>query len=108
MKKYLDDLKFLQSDNIEIYRQNKEKTLYSNLKLDNKTRYSNPVLNDNLTPTIHAFYFCDKSRQVLSDKEAAALKVMNLENNFEMMDEECMPGKYKNKDFDQVRIHFIF
>ncbi len=51
---------------------------------------------------MYSFYFCEKSRQILSDKEAAALKAMSLENNFEIIDEDCNL-KFRNvKDFDQV------
>jgi hypothetical protein len=110
LKKYLEEVKFIKHDNFEIYKQNREKILYSNFKMDNKTRFSNPVLNDNLTPTIHAFYYCEKSRQILSDNEAAALKVMNLDNKYEIIDKECLNADCNSnlnkgvikKEFDQV------
>ena len=104
VKKLMDELKFIRGNNVEIYRQNKEKMLYSNIKLDNKTRYLNTVSNDNLSPTMYAYYFCQKNRQILSDKEAAALKAMNIENNFEVMKEDnnLKFGRGAN-DFDQVK-----
>jgi hypothetical protein len=51
------------------------------VKLNNQTKTYNTVRNDNLSPTMHAFYFCNKSRVILSDKEAAALSSMNIDNN---------------------------
>ncbi len=93
----------MRADNVEVYRQNREKTLYSNMKLDNKTRYLNLVTNDNLSPTMYAYYFCEKPRQILSDKEAAAMKAMNIENNFEFIEEEnSLKFGRATKDFDQV------
>ena len=114
VKKYLDEINFIKADNFEIYRQNREKILFSNLKIDNKTRFSNPVINDNLTPTINAFYYCDKSMEILGDKEAAVLKGMNIDNKCEIIDKECFNGDYNinsntnlmrnapRNDFDQV------
>lgn len=96
LKKYLEDIKFLNNDNSEIYKQNREKTFYSYLKLDNKTRGFNTVINDNLTPTMHAYYFCDKSRQILTDKEAAAIKAINIDNNFDMDDDKTNNNKRRN------------
>ena len=57
-----------------------------------------------MTPTIYAYYFCDKSKQILSDKEAAAMRALSLDNNFEMNDDMGAGGKYyrNNKDDDQV------
>jgi hypothetical protein len=60
------------------------------------------VSNDNLSPTMYAFYFCEKQRQILSDKESAALKAMSLDNNFEIIDEECNLRFKGGKEFDQV------
>jgi hypothetical protein len=54
---------------------------------------------------MYAFYFCEKQRQVLSDKEAATLKAMSLENNFEIIDEECNLRFKGGKEFDQVKIN---
>jgi hypothetical protein len=115
IKKYIEEIKFLSSIsennlNLDIYKQNKEKYFYSNVKLDNKTRYYNTAFNDNLTPTMSAYYFCDKSRQILSDKEAAAMKAMNLDNNFDILGDDNMIHvggmKYgRNKDDDQVIIY---
>jgi hypothetical protein len=57
-----------------------------------------------MTPTIYAYYFCDKSKQILSDKEAAGMKALTLDNNFEMNDDMGVGAKYyrNNKDDDQV------
>jgi hypothetical protein len=55
---------------------------------------------------MYAFYFCEKQRQTLSDKESAALKAMSLDNNFEIIDEECNLRFKGGKEFDQVKIYF--
>jgi hypothetical protein len=101
LRTYIDEISFLNNDNYEIYQQNKNKIFSSYIKVDNKTRYSNTVISDSLSPTMEAFYFCDKSKQILSDKEAAAIKVMNMESNFEVEEEKHMKGiknKYKEKE----------
>jgi hypothetical protein len=56
---------------------------------------------------MYAFYFCEKQRQTLSDKESAALKAMSLDNNFEIIDEECNLRFKGGKEFDQVKIYFL-
>jgi len=62
-----------------------------------------------MTPSIYAFYFCDKSKQILSDKEAAAIKALTIDNNFEMNDDMVVTGKYyrNNKDDDQVKFTIL-
>ena len=74
--------------------------------MDNRTRYYNTVSKDNLSATMYAYYFCDKTRQVLSDKHAASLKQMNLESNLEMLDEDNMRFMRGGllHDSDEVRI----
>lgn len=105
VKKYIDEIKIISSDNANSHTQNREKQFYSYLKLDNRTRYFNTALNDNMTQTMYAFYFCDKSRQVLSDKEASAMKAHSIDNNYEMNDDNIgVNSKYfrNNNDDDQV------
>jgi len=75
-----------------------------------KTKIYNAVKDDNLSPTLFAYYNCDKSRQILSDREAAAIKSMKFDNDFENLVEDNFlfnPNKNKkekeaNKDFDIV------
>ena len=96
LKKLIEDIKSLTelsnsstNSTIESIKQIKEKqTCTSFFKYDNKTRCYNTVVNDNLSPTMYAYYFCDKSRQVLSDKEAFAMKAIHIENNYDIPEEE--------------------
>ncbi len=104
VKKYSDEIKSITRETSHSHLQNKEKQFYSYLKLDNRTRYFNTAFNDNMTQTIYAYYFCDKSRQILSDKEAAAIKAITIENNYDPIEDNLgVSGKYfRNNDDDQV------
>lgn len=104
-------------DNAIIFKNNKDKIFMSYIKHDIKTKTYNTVKDDNLTPTLYAFYNCDKSRQVLSDKEAAVVKGMRIENKIEMNEDNiCFNFKNKNqkaekdnyKDIDMVIFIIIF
>lgn len=87
IKKYIEEIKSLISGNIEQYKQSREKQFCSTIKLDNKTTLYNSVLQDNLSPTMFAYYYRIKSRNILTDKEAAAIKSINMDNNFGDMEE---------------------
>lgn len=70
-------------------------------KLEKETSlvYYNAVLNDKLTPTIHAYYFSHKQGYVQSDKEAASLKqIKNI--NMTMLDGD-------NQDKKDVNMNYI-
>ncbi len=56
---------------------------------------------------MYAFYFCEKQRQILSDKESAEYKPMRLDNNFEIIDEECHLRFKGGKEIDQVILSII-
>jgi len=109
IKKYSDELKSITVETSQSYQQNKEKQFYSYLKLDNRTKYFNTALNDDMTQTMYAYYFCDKSRQILSDKEAAAIKAITIDNNYDPIDDNLgVSGKYfRNNDDDQVYLYLI-
>jgi hypothetical protein len=70
-------------EDFDSHKQTKEKQHQGIFKPGGPTKSYNTVKNDNLSPTMYAYYFCNKSRAVLSDKEAAAISSMNLDNNFE-------------------------
>ena len=53
------------------------------VKLNGKTTIYNTAEKDDLSQTMHAFYFCDKSKQILSDKQAAEYKAMNFGKGYE-------------------------
>jgi hypothetical protein len=77
--KYIEEITHI-DDN---YKLQKEKTFYNHFKIEAKTKSINTVINDNLTPTMYAYYFCNKMRVNLSDKEAAAFSAMNINNSEE-------------------------
>jgi len=81
------------------------------LKPDVKTKTYNTVKDDNLSPTLFAYYNCDKNRQILSDNEAATMRAMKIDNNLDLVEDNIafnpIKGKKEretNKDFDLVKI----
>lgn len=63
-----------------------ERKFFSHFKLDNdnRNRIFYTVSPDTLSPTMYAFYLCDKSNQNISDKEAAAMKAMRIDSNYDL------------------------
>jgi len=53
---------------------------YSSTK--NKTKYFHTAEQDEISPTLYAFYFCEKSKQILTDHQAAALKDANIDTDY--------------------------
>ena len=53
------------------------------MKLNGKTTIYNTAEKDDLSQTMHAFYFCDKSKQILSDKQAAEYKAIHFDTGYE-------------------------
>lgn len=76
----IEDLKFLKSEEtLQKYKEEKNKKFSECVKLNGKTTVYLTAEKDELSPTMHAFYFCDKSKQILSDKDAAEFKNMNFD-----------------------------
>ena len=76
----IEELKFLKSEEtLQKYKEEKNKKFSEYLKLNGKTTVYLTAEKDELSPTMHAFYFCDKSKQILSDKDAAEFKNMNFD-----------------------------
>ena len=76
----IEDLKFLKSEEtLQKYKEEKNKKFSEYIKLNGKTTVYLTAEKDELSPTMHAFYFCDKSKQILSDKDAAEFKNMNFD-----------------------------
>ena len=76
----MEDLKFLKSEEtLQKYKEEKNKKFSEYVKLNGKTTVYLTAEKDELSPTMHAFYFCDKSKQILSDKDAAEFKNMNFD-----------------------------
>ena len=59
--------------------EDKNKKFSDVVKIKAKTIIFHTAENDELSQTMNAFYFCDKSKQVLSDKQAAEYKAMHTE-----------------------------
>ena len=76
----IEELKFLKSEEtLQKYKEEKNKKFSEYVKLNGKTAVYLTAEKDELSPTMHAFYFCDKSKQILSDKDAAEFKNMNFD-----------------------------
>ena len=76
----IEDLKFLKSEEtLQKHKEEKSKKFSEYVKLNGKTTVYLTAEKDELSPTMHAFYFCDKSKQILSDKDAAEFKNMNFD-----------------------------
>lgn len=73
----IEDLKSLkQEDTLQKYKEEKTKKFSDCVKLNGKTTMYHTAEKDELSKTMHAFYFCDKSKQILPDKDAAEYKNM--------------------------------
>lgn len=85
----MDDIKLLTKspENLTVFKNNKEKVYLTYIKPDVKTKTYNTVKDDNLSPTLYAYYNCEKNRQILSDKDAATMRVMRIDNNIDLTDE---------------------
>ena len=57
--------------------EDKNKKFSDTVKLKSKTIMYHTAENDELSDTMHAFYFCDKSKQILSDKQTAEYKAIH-------------------------------
>ena len=76
----IDDLKSLKSeDSLNKFKEEKSKKFSEIVKSNGKTTTFHTAEKDELSPTMHAFYFCDKSKQILSDKDAAEFKNMTFD-----------------------------
>ena len=102
VKKYIDEIKFLK-DNVEIYQQNKEKTFYSYLRLNKPTVNVIATKKDKISPTLWAYKNRVLTTRVVSDKEAAAMRALNVEKYDIFEEEKNSPTKCRgNRDYDQV------
>lgn len=100
IEKYLKDLNFLRinSSNLNTYVDNRKKSFSLNFKSENQTKYINTISKENLSPTMYAYYFCEKSNRVLSDNKASTLRMYD----FDLGDENSIL-KLK-KDCDEVSL----
>ena len=79
----IDVLKSLNSkESMQKITEEKSKKFSEVVKINGTTTMFATAEKDELSPTMHAFYFCDKSTQIFSDKDTAAFKNMNLETQY--------------------------
>ena len=79
----IDVLKSLNSkESMQKITEEKSKKFSEVVKINGTTAMFATAEKDELSPTMHAFYFCDKSTQIFSDKDTAAFKNMNLETQY--------------------------
>ena len=73
----IKELQSLKSEeNIKKINEEKSKKFSEVVKINGETTMYHTAEKDELSQTMNAFYFCDKSKQVYSDKEAAEFKNM--------------------------------
>ena len=83
--KISDEIKRIQNkENIPQLLEDKYKKFSDIVKLNGKTTIYHTAEKDELSQTMHAFYFCDKSKQIFSDKQAAEYKAMHFDTGYEL------------------------
>ena len=80
-----EELKYLQNkESLQKLTEEKNKKFSDIVKLNGKTIIYHTAEKDELSQTMHAFYFCDKSKQIFSDKQAAEYRAMHLDTGYEL------------------------
>ena len=81
--KISEEIKAIENkESLQKLSEDKNKKFTDNLKLKAKTIFFHTAENDELSETMHAFYFCDKSKQIFSDKQEAEFKTMNFDPGY--------------------------
>ena len=103
----IDVLKSLNSkESMQKITEEKSKKFSEVVKINGTTAMFATAEKDELSPTMHAFYFCDKSTQIFSDKDTAAFKNMNLETQYPnpfLKDNE--DNSSYNSNFIETQVH---
>lgn len=71
-------------ENVQKLSEDKNKKFSEVVKLNGKTTIYHTAEKDELSQTMHAFYFCDKSKQIFSDKQAAEYRAMHFDTGYEL------------------------
>ena len=80
-----DEMKSLQNcENLPKLSEEKSKKFSDSFKINGKTTIYHTAEKDDLSQTMHAFYFCDKSKQILSDKQTAEYKALHFDTGYEL------------------------
>lgn len=83
-EKISEDINTLQNtESFQKLSEDKNKKFSDTVKLKSKTIMYHTAENDELSETMHAFYFCDKSRQIFSDKQTAEYKAIHFDPGYE-------------------------
>jgi len=80
-----NEIKNIQNkESLEKMSEEKTKKFSEIMKLNGKTTVYHTAEKDELSETMHAFYFCDKTKQIFSDKQAAEYKAMHFDTTYEI------------------------
>ena len=79
-EKISEDIKKIQNkETFQKLSEDKNRKFSDVVKLNGKTTIYHTAEKDELSQTMHAFYFCDKSKQIFSDKQTAEYKAMHFD-----------------------------
>jgi hypothetical protein len=80
-----EEIKALENkESLKKLEEEKSKKFSDIVKLNGKTTVYHTAEKDELSQTMHAFYFCDKSKQIFSDKQTAEYKAMHFDTGYEL------------------------
>jgi hypothetical protein len=86
----------------DAYKESKELAYAKVVKRDNTSLLYHTAEKDEISPTMAAFYFRDKSKANLSDKEAAAMKAIHYEPSYEMNIDNAITSNKKNSNISNI------
>ena len=79
-EKISEDIKKIQNkETFQKLSEDKNRKFSDVVKLNGKTTLYHTAEKDELSQTMHAFYFCDNSKQIFSDKQTAEYKAMHFD-----------------------------
>lgn len=80
-----EDIRSLQNkESLQKLVEEKSKKFSDVVKHNGKITVYHTAEKDELSDTMHAFYFCDKSKQIFSDKQAAEYKAMHFDTGYDL------------------------
>lgn len=80
-----EEIKNLQNkDSLQKLTEEKSKKFSDIVKLNGKTTVYHTAEKDELSETMHAFYFCDKSKQIFSDKQEAEYRAIHFDTGYDI------------------------
>ena len=83
-EKISEDIKKIQNkETFQKLSEDKNRKFSDVVKLNGKTTIYHTAEKDELSQTMHAFYFCDKSKQIFSDKQTAEYKAIHFDHVYD-------------------------